>query len=199
MPISISAVSKAVADLESWYSEMPFHLRHPNQVAKFHVRSVAVLHLRYWSAMIYATRLFLLYGALRGDNLGQNSKQKSFQDFSTKCLDAAQKSLETILFLGERGLLSSLIVLDCGSILEDMQVFLLGMKLSDPSVHMRNVETCLHTLQSMEQVFWTKMLLPEMIAQLREFGVLSSEPGLNLVDDQPTGLVFLDFAQQGEP
>ena len=64
---------------------------------------------------------------------------------------------------------------------------------------MRNVETCLHTLQSMEQVFWTKMLLPEVIAQLREFGVLSSEPGLNLVDDQPAGLIFLDFAQQGEP
>ncbi|KAI8667584.1 Zn(2)-C6 fungal-type domain-containing protein [Fusarium sp. Ph1] len=198
-PISISAVSKAVSDLENWYSEIPFHLRHPNQVARFHVRSVAVLHLRYWSAMIYATRPFLLYSALKEDNIGQSPKQKSFQDFSARCLDAAQKSLEMILFLGERGLLSSLVLLDCGSILEDMQVFLLGLKLSDPSIHMRNVETCLHTLQSMEQVFWTKMLLPEVIAQLREFGVLSSEPGLNLVDDQPAGLIFLDFAQQGEP
>ncbi|KAJ3539321.1 hypothetical protein NM208_g5544 [Fusarium decemcellulare] len=197
--LSTGAVTNAVSRLESWYTGIPSHLRNPAQVPKFHERSVAVLHLRYWSAMIYATRPFLLYSALKEQELDQSPKQRWFRDFSTACIDAAQKSLEVILFLAERNLLSSLVVFDCGCILEDMQVFLLAMTLSEPSMHKRNVEACLLTLQGMEQAFWPKHALPEVIAQLRECGILSDEPGLNMTDDQPPGLVFLDFAQQGEP
>ncbi|KAF4469117.1 aldehyde dehydrogenase [Fusarium albosuccineum] len=196
--LSTGAVTNAVSRLESWYTGIPSHLRNPAQVPKFHERSVAVLHLRYWSAMVYATRPFLLYSALKEQELDQSPKQRWFRDFSTACIDAAQKSLEVVLFLAERNLLSSLVVFDCGCILEDMQVFLLAMTLSEPSMHKRNVEACLLTLQGMEQAFWPKHALPEVIAQLRECGILSDEPGLNLTDDQPPGLVFLDFAQQGE-
>ncbi|KAM5353446.1 hypothetical protein ACJ41O_000096 [Fusarium nematophilum] len=197
--ISIGAISKAISGLENWYTDIPSHLRHPSQVARFHERSVAVLHLRYWSAIIYATRPFLLYSAMHYKELDQNLKQKWFAEFSAKCVAAAQTSLEMILFLKERNLLSSLVVFDCGCILENMQVFLLALRLGEPLVHKRNVEVCLHTLQNMEQVFWPRHALPEVTAQLQECGILNSEHELNLTTDQSPGLVFLDFAQQGEP
>lgn len=178
---------------------MPSHLCHYDQVATFHERSVAVLHLRYWSAIIFATRPFLLYKVLHARELTVESpKQKWFKEFGSMCIEAAQKSLDIIAFLRGRGLLTSLVVFDCGCILEDMQVFLLAMVDSDTATHKLHVETCLHTLQGMEQIFWTKHALPEVAAQLEEYGILNSENRIDPTDTHTPDLVFLDFTLQNE-
>ncbi|KAH7002491.1 hypothetical protein EDB80DRAFT_580087 [Ilyonectria destructans] len=196
--LSISSVSAAIRGLREFYSAMPSHLRYYDKVATFHERSVAVLHLRYWSAIIFATRPFLLYKVLHAQELGESPKQQWFNEFGNMCVEAAQKSLGIISFLRERGLLTSLVVFDCGCILEDMQVFLLALVASDPPTHKLNAEACLHTLQGMEQIFWTKHALPEVTAQLEEYGILNSENRIDTANSQQPDLVFLDFAQNGE-
>ena len=194
----VSAVSQAVSRLEEWYANMPSHIRDPTKVAKFHERSVGILHLRYWNAEIYATRPFLLYSAWKRHDSAQNSKQKWFREFSAKCITAAQKSLEVLEFMRARNLLSSLVILDCGCILDNMQVFLLALLFSDPLLHKQNLVACLRTLQAMEPVFWTRNALAEVTAQLQERGILNQEQELDLGNDQCPGLIFLEFAQQGE-
>lgn len=204
----VSAVSQAIASLEEWYSNIPSHMQDPTKVAKFHERSVGVLHLRYWNAVIYATRPFLLYSAWKRNEdeeatsssvvMTQNTKQRWFREFSDKCITAAQKSLEILEFLRARDLLSSLMILDCGCILDNMQVFLLALLFSDPLVHKQNLVTCLRTLQAMEPVFWTRSALAEVTAQLQERGILNQEQELDLGNDECPGLIFLEFAQQGE-
>ncbi|KAH7143451.1 hypothetical protein EDB81DRAFT_934664 [Dactylonectria macrodidyma] len=196
--LSISSVSTAISGLGEFYANIPSHLRHYDKVAAFHERSVAVLHLRYWSAVMFATRPFLLYKVLHEKELNQSPKQKWFNEFGNMCIDAAKKSLDIISFLRERELLSSLVVFDCGCILEDMQVFLLALADPDNSAHKLNVEACLYTLQGMEQIFWTKHALPEVTAQLEECGILNSENRINPTNPQPHDLVFLDFTQNTE-
>ena len=194
----VTTVSHAISGLEDWYANMPSHMRDPTKVAKFHERSIGILHLRYWNAVIYATRPFLLYNAWKRRDSAQDSKQKWFQEFSQKCITAAERSLEVLDFLRARNLLSSLMILDCGCILDNMQVFLLARLLTDPSIHKQNLMLCLQTLQAMEPVFWTQHALAEVTAQLQEQGILNHEHELDVGNDQLPGLIFLEFAQQGE-
>jgi hypothetical protein len=193
--LSASAVAAAVSSLRKWYNDMPSHLRQYDRVASFHERSVAVLHLRYWSAIIFATRPFLLYKVFNERSLAGSSKRKWFYEFSVNCVEAAQRSMDIIKFLRERNLLTSLIVFDCGCILENMQVFLLALSDSEPSTHTASVEACLRTLQGMEQIFWTKHALPEVTAQLEEYGILDNQHRVDISGSQS---VFLDFNTQNE-
>ncbi|CAI4214042.1 unnamed protein product [Parascedosporium putredinis] len=62
------------------------------------VRSVAVLHLRYWRTVMFATRPFLLHNVLRGRKLSDPIKQKWFDEFSNTCVGAGQKALDIIAF-----------------------------------------------------------------------------------------------------
>lgn len=194
--VSASAVSAAVSSLQKWYDDMPSHLRQYGKVASFHERSVSVLHLRYWSTVIFATRPFLLYKVFHEEKLASGSKRKLFHEFSASCIEAAQRSMEIIIFLRDRNLLTSLIVFDCGCILEDMQVFLLALSDSESSAHIANVQACLSTLQSMELIFWTRHALPEVTAQLEEYGILDNEHRVDMAGVNP---VFLDFNAQNEP
>lgn len=196
--VSIPAVSAAISNLTDWYSELPPHLRDFRQVASFHSRSVAVLHLRYWRAVTFATRPFLLYTVSRGQNLDDGAKQKWFNELGAMCVAAAEKSLEVLSFLRERELLTSLIPLDCTCILEAMQVFMLVMASASSDAHLRNVKACLNTLQSMEQILWTKHALKEVVAQLEEHGIWDGCDMLFPAGLGTPGLMFLDIAPPSE-
>ncbi|KAL8296492.1 hypothetical protein RB600_001804 [Gaeumannomyces tritici] len=230
--VPISSVSAALTSLSAWYESIPPHLRDVAQAAPYHKRSVAVLHLRYWSSVILATRPFLLYNVLHpeqarkaessapeasssaGNSTTTESKRKFFEDFASTCLDAASKSLALLSYMRDAGILSSLVTFDTGCLLEDLQVFLLalakskGSKLSlekdavDAEEDLRqrqqqqtqaadSVRELLHILQGMEQIFWTRHALIEVMAQLDEHGLLNGErfsPG----GDTP-GLFCLDI------
>ncbi len=194
--LSISSVSEALSSLREWHASIPPHLRDAAQAATFHQRSVAVLHLRYWSATVFATRPFLLYSALHSSNLTDSPKKGWFEEFSGVCIDAAERSLQVLTYMHEAGLLSSLITFDAGCILEDLQVFLLAIS-RGAGTHADDVRACLRTLQGMEQIFWTRHALTEVMAQLEENGMMNGENGFSPRDETP-GHFFLDIGQQHE-
>lgn len=195
--VGLSAVSGALSSLREWYSELPPHLCDYRQVASFHHRSVAILHLQYWRAVSFATRPFLLYSVSRG-RTDVNPKQRSFDEFGAMCLDAAQKSLEVISFLRDRDLLSSLIPLDCTCILECMQVFVLALADTSSSAHLDGIRTCLQALQGMEQILWPKHALTEVMAQLEEHGIWGGGDVLVPAEMGASGLMFLDVVPSSE-
>jgi len=186
-------------DLQNWYAELPPHLRDFNQVAGFHKRSVAVLHLRYWRTVMFATRPFKLYNVSReGRKLADATKQKWFDDFGTMCLGAAQKAMEAIAFLRDHDLLTSRIPFDCTSILECMQVSLLALIETNAAEQLENVKTCTRTLQGMEQILWTKHALTEVMAQLEEHGIWDGENVLYPASMETPNLMFLDIVPNNE-
>jgi hypothetical protein len=192
----ISSVSDALTSLRAWQASIPPHLRDATQAASFHQRSVAVLHLRYWSATIFATRPFLLYSVLHPAQLAESPKKAFFEDFAALCIEAAAQSLALLVYMHETGLLSSLVTLDTGCVLEDLQVFLLAVARGDAG-RADDVRACLRTLQGMEQVFWTRHALTEVMAQLEENGMLNGDNGFSPRGETP-GHFFLDIGGQHE-
>lgn len=94
----------------------------------------------------------------------------------------------------DAGLLSSLITLDTGCILEILQVFLLGLARGGQG-QADNVRACLRTLQGMEQIFWTGHAVLEVMAQLDENGLLNGDQHFSPQGETP-GHFFLDIHQQ---
>ncbi len=198
----ISTVSDHLTSLRAWHASIPPHLRDPAQAASFHQRSVAVLQLRYWSATIFTTRPFLLYSVLHPARLTEGSPKKAwFDDFSAVCIEAASASLRLVMYMCEAGLLSSLVTLDTGCILEDLQVFLLAVARGDAAggdpARAEDVRACLRTLQGMEQVLWTRHALTEVMAQLEENGMLNGDNSFSPRSETP-GHFFLDIGQQND-
>ena len=196
--IILPTVSSALSSLQEWYTELPPHICDYRQVASFHHRSVAILHLQYWRAVSFATRPFLLYSVSRGRKTDDKAKQKSFDEFGTMCLDAAQKSLEIIAFLRDRDLLSSLIPLDCTCLLECMQVFVLALADISSAEHLEAIKTCLRALQGMEQILWPKHALTEVMAQLEEHGIWDRGDVLVPAGMGTSGLMFLDVVPSND-
>lgn len=192
--MSIPAVSSELDTLKQWYSNLPTHLRDYSQVARHHSRSVAVLHLRYWRAVAFATRPFLLYSVSRGRNQDDEAKRKHFDDFGAMCVEAAEKSLEIISFLRDWNLLTSLIALDCTCLLECMQIFVLALAGQNSAEYLQNVKACLRTLQGMEQILWPKHALTEVTAQLEEQGIWDGDDVLFPPGMGAPGFMFMGLA-----
>ncbi|EPE02440.1 aldehyde dehydrogenase [Ophiostoma piceae UAMH 11346] len=206
--LSISAVSDSLQSLRTWYANIPPHLRDVSRAAPFHQRSVSVLHLRYWSVTVFATRPFLLYSALHADAFAAlpAAKRASFEEFCRTCIDAAKQSLAVIGIMRDAGLQSSLVTLDTGCIIEDLQVLLLALLPSPWRSTSANsasdgddVRTCLRTLQGMEQILWTNHALTEVMAQLDENGLLNDDNTFSPQSGTDTpGNFFLDIHQQAQ-
>jgi hypothetical protein len=197
--ISMAAVSAELSRLNDWYNNLPPNLRDFRQVPSAHCRSVAILHLRYWRAVMFATRPFLLYTSYRGAHQEPDvHKQAWFADLGRTCVGAAEKSLQVLTWLRERHLLTSLIPLDCTCVLETMQVFMLVLAGADYDAHLRSVRACLSTLQGMERILWTKQALKEVVAQLEEHGIWDRGEVLFPAGLGTPGLMFLDVAPPRE-
>lgn len=204
--VSISAISDAIASLHAWHASMPPHLRDAAQAPSYHNRSVAVLHLRYYSALVFATRPFLLYSVLRDAELKSSPKRRFFEDFGALCIDAARKSMGLLAYMRDAGLLTSLVTYDTSCLLENLQVLLLSYARADQAggegsqqqqqQAADSVRECLHILQGMEQVLWTKHALVEVMAQLDENGMLNGESGFSPSGVDAVGHYFLDIGPQ---
>lgn len=195
---SVNAISDCLTSLQSWYDATPPHLRDAAQAASYHQRSVAVLHLRYWSATVFATRPFLLYSVIHATELADSPKRTYFEEFGARCIEAASSSLALLAFMREEDLLSSLVTFDTGCVLEDLQVFLLAVAKGRTNCA-EDVRTCLHILQSMEQCFWAKHVLAEVMAELEENGLLNQDNGFSPGAESITpGHFFLDIAREHE-
>ena len=193
--LPVPSAFDCIRSLRDYFVSIPSHLNDYKHVAALHSRSVAVLHLRYWSTVIFATRPFLLYSVLHGSRLSDAAKRKCFEELSSACTEAAAQSLEILRHMLDQHLLSSLVTFDCGCVLEDMQVSLLALAKYGHSIHKEHVKFCLNILQSMDQIFWTRHALTEVVAQLEENDLLNADQSFS-PDDETFCQILLDGGSQ---
>jgi hypothetical protein len=195
--IPISQVSKFLQALADWFSGIPNHLRDLSHVAAVHRRAVGILHLRYWSAVLFATRPFLLFSTLYGSQLICKEKRKWFDSFSSTCVGAADKSLDILKQLAASSALSSLITIDCACVLEDMQVFLLALAKTGLATYKERVKESVGVLRAMECIGWTKHALTEALTQLEESSALDEQAGF-VLGRENFGQSFVNPGQEHE-
>jgi hypothetical protein len=191
--LSSTKVAAILLSLRQWANSIPSHLSRTTHVAPSHKRAVSLLHVRYWSVVILATRPFLLCSVLRRDQLQEGQKRKCYEELTNICIDAAQNSLSVLQTMGNQGLLSSLLPSEFNYILELVQIFLIAFARDQHEEHIFKVRTCLSILNSMNDIGWTQKARPEVVNQLRESGVLDDE-----VDYATSAQEFTNFLTEAE-
>ena len=165
-------VAAILSSLQRWANGVPPHLSRTTNVAPTHKRSIALLHVRYWSVIILATRPFLLCSVVRKDRLQDSQKKKCYDELSNICLDAAAHSLDALQLLANERLLTSLIPSVFNYVLELVQLFLVALVRDKVVQYVENIRACVRVLESMDDVGWTSRARPEVMSQLRECGIL---------------------------
>ncbi|KAI6389737.1 hypothetical protein MCOR24_010513 [Pyricularia oryzae] len=85
--VSILSVTDAVASIQRWFNNLPLHLKNITHASPYHQRSIATLHLRYWSTLIFVTRPFFLHIVMHPDR-----RQKTAPSTTEKPLNEAGTS-----------------------------------------------------------------------------------------------------------
>ncbi|ELQ44879.1 hypothetical protein OOU_Y34scaffold00037g21 [Pyricularia oryzae Y34] len=213
--VSILSVTDAVASIQRWFNNLPLHLKNITHASPYHQRSIATLHLRYWSTLIFVTPPSTtekplneagtssaeggsasgLRSTAQRIRTASDAKRQYFKDFSALCLEAASQSLRVLCYMRDTELLSSLVTLDTSCLLEDLQVFLLALsngqdtagkeRQEKRTMAINAISELLHTLQGMDRIFWTRHVLVEVMAQLEEHGLINGDSAFNPGHDSP--------------
>jgi aldehyde dehydrogenase (NAD+) len=165
---------------------MPSHLKWGVPVAPTHRRSIGILHLNYWNAMMLLSQPFLLYLVLKGSTLN-HPKRTWFEKLGEICIDAARNAVVVIKTMSTDQSISSLITFDCVCTLKVVMILALGLAKSESQDLRRDIEACVSMLENMEQVGFCRSVVQELPTRLAQLGFKSE---LNDTD------VKVDFAQQ---
>ena len=166
-------VAAILSSLQQWANSVPPHLSRTTQVTASHKRAIALLHVRYLSVIILATRPFLLCNLVKRDFLRDPQKKKCYDELSNICLDAAAHSLDVLQMLARERLLSSLLPSIFNYVLELVQLFLVAFAREHSEQFIQNIRACVQVFESMDNVGWTARARPEVMSQLREYGILA--------------------------
>jgi hypothetical protein len=184
--ISFSKVTSYVSSLQRWQAEMPSHLKWGVPVAPTHRRSIGILHLNYWNAMMLVSQPFLLYLVIRGSTLNP-PKRAWFEKIGEICLDAAKNALAVLKTMRTDQSISSLMTFDCVCTLKVIMILALGLAKSESQDIRRDLQSCVSILENMEQVGFCRSVVQELPTRLTQLGVKSESNETDL---------RLDFGQQ---
>jgi hypothetical protein len=183
--ISFSKVTSYVSSLQKWQAEMPSHLKWGVPVAPTHRRSIGILHLNYWNAMMLLSQPFLLYLVIKGSTLN-HPKRTWFEKLGEICLDSAKNAVIVLKTMSTDQSISSLITFDCVCTLKIIMILVLGLAKSESQELRLDIETCVSILENMEQVGFCRSVVQELPARLAQLGFKS----------EPNEDVKVDLAQQ---
>jgi hypothetical protein len=150
---------------------MPAYLKYDVPKAPTHKRSVAALHLHYWSTTILLTRPFLLYLVIKYSTLA-SSRKIWFERMGKTCIDAAQKAIAILKQMADDGTISSLTASDSTCILRLIMIFILAYAHTRMPQYRSHIEKLMELTQGMEQIGFTKMVTEETPMRLAELGIL---------------------------
>ena len=168
--------------LNEWLAAVPPHLHVTMSVPPQYRRSLSLLHLRYWSAVMLVTRPFLLLSLLRRVELG-TLKQPTFDKLTRTCISAAESSLDILESMVQHKVVSSLVMLDFFLALQVLQVILAAFELYREASYQVHAKRCAGILLAIATSGYPKHLLPEPLFQLQECG-LTERANHSIVPEQ---------------
>jgi len=172
--ISFPKVTSYISSLQQWLAEMPSHLKWGVPVAPTHRRSIGILHLNYWNAMMLLSQPFLLYLVIKGSSLN-HPKRTRFEKLGKICIDAAKNAVVVLKTMSAEQIISSLITFDCVCTLKIIMILALGLAKSDSQELRRDVQFCVSILENMEQVGFCKSVVRELPTRLVQLGVKTEQ------------------------
>ncbi|KAK3900352.1 fungal-specific transcription factor domain-containing protein [Staphylotrichum tortipilum] len=170
--LPISSVTRCLRSLRQWLDNVPTHLRCDSSLHPQHRRAVALLHLRFWTAIISLTRPFLLFLVAKPADTMIPVKRHIYEQMGNSCIEAAETAVEVIKSMREDKTLSSLMLLDVQCIGEIMWILILAVQQRGGTERQDMLRYCLDTLKDMERVGWCEKVAPELEARAHESGVL---------------------------
>ncbi|KAJ5818013.1 hypothetical protein N7474_003604 [Penicillium riverlandense] len=166
--LPMSRVFESLKALKCWLTEVPPYLSWDSSQPPQHRRPVSILHLRYYSSIIFVTRPFLLFIGSRQSSVKHNGKARCYEELSGKCIEAAERSVAILKRMVNDRTLSSRILFDCHCIVEIVWILILAVqKLSRPE-HQQLLGFCLETVSGMEKIGWCEKVSPELEARVHE-------------------------------
>lgn len=168
--ISFQKVTSYVSSLQTWQASMPSHLKWGVPVAPTHRRSIGILHLNYWNAMMLLTQPFLLYSVIRGASL--NDMRKAwFEKLGEICVDAAKNSIVVLKSMENDESLSSLVTFDCTCTLKVIMILCLALAKRESAELRTEYEFCMGLIDRMEQIGFCKSVNEELPSHLARLGI----------------------------
>ncbi|KAJ5971239.1 uncharacterized protein N7479_001157 [Penicillium vulpinum] len=196
--LPISLITQSLTTLRNWLDKVPHHLRWGCAAPPQHLRSIAVLHLRYWSLVISISRPFLLLSVSKAGEIDSIIKLKCVDRLSNACIEAAEMSIDILQRMKTMEILSSLTLNDCHCAGDAMCVLMLALRKAQSTKHQDMLRTCLGTVASMEKVGWCERIVPDIQARVYESGVLDLEgpTGIqeqNMISHEPESSENMEF------
>lgn len=177
--LPINRVTQSLTALKTWLDNVPRHLRWDSSVSPQHLRSISVLHLRYWSSIISITRPFLLFSVTQPEKMTPAAKRKCYDQLSVTCIEAAEMLIRILQRMQNENALSSVTLNDCYCAGEAMWILVLALQRRHNSKHQDLLRKCVQIVSNMEKIGWCEKILPDIEARVRESGVLD-------LDSQPS-------------
>ncbi|KAF4333078.1 hypothetical protein FBEOM_13115 [Fusarium beomiforme] len=161
----------AIAKLRDWFDHVPPHLHLSSSVSLSYRRSISLLHLRYWSAMMLVTKPFLLCNLLQGIEHVETVKQPIFSSLAKTCVSAAESSFAILESMVLHKVASSLVMADYLFALQALQVIVAACGLYHMDGHQARAKQCLRILLAISVSGYPKHLIPETLFQLQQCGL----------------------------
>ncbi|KAL4759695.1 Zn(II)2Cys6 transcription factor [Aspergillus foveolatus] len=191
--LPIRQVFESLNALQTWSDEIPQYFSREASQPPQHRRAVSILHLRYWSSVIFVTRPFLLYTVSRSSVIKEPAKAQCYEEISRKCIEAAEQSVDIFKRMVKEQTLSSRILFDCHCIGEAMWILILAVQKLGHEKHRQLFRLCLETVRGMEQFGWCEKVAPELEARVHESGIMQPQSRGEMQYTQQSGHQSLDF------
>lgn len=186
--LPISRVTRSLASLRRWHSNIPSHFHWDSSLPPQHRRAVCLLHLRFQAAIISLNRPFLLFIVGRSTDAMIPAKRSLYEQMSNTCIEAAEATVKILRRMREDQTLSSLILFDSHLIGEVIGILIMALQKFGGTERQGMVRFCLETFRAMEKVGWSERLASEVETTVQESAVLetrSTQPAQPLQSLEP--------------
>lgn len=172
--LPISRVTRALASLRRWHSNIPSHFHWKSSLPHQHRRAVCLLHLRFQATVTTLTRPFLLFITARSTDAMIPAKRALYEQMSNSCIEASEVAVSILRRMREDQTLSSLILFDSHFIGEVIGILIMALQNLGGTERQAMVQFCLETFRSMEKVGWCERLSSEVETTVQESGILET-------------------------
>ncbi|KAK7708323.1 hypothetical protein SLS57_009057 [Botryosphaeria dothidea] len=163
-------VDSLLAEMASWKDSLPQYLQMEAPSPPSHKRTIALLHLRYWSTCVCISRRFLLYHLQHGSEIPAE-KASFFETMASYCMESAEHVLAVMKALAADSLLSDLSFFDTNCLLSISLLFALSYNFTKLQSDAAKFRTCVGLFDLLKDVEWPAECVTRLLRIVRPLGL----------------------------
>lgn len=163
-------VDSLLAEMTSWKDSLPQYLQMEAPSPPSHKRTIALLHLRYWSTRVCISRRFLLYHLQHGSEIPAE-KASFFKTMASYCMESSEHVLAIMKALAADSLLSDLSFFDTNCLLSISLLFALSYNFTKLQSDAAKFRTCVGLFDLLKDVEWPAECVTRLLRIVRPLGL----------------------------